>query len=126
MGAPDLIFELRERGYSIKADGRYLDISPANDLPPEIVKQLKQHKPEILAALKLERQQEDRRQKVLAMLVERPELTRAIHTDTEADPVNVILTIAVRGVATGELLIPKARYQPWQLLALVDRVGELH
>ncbi len=54
MGAPDLIFELRERGYSIKADGRYLDISPADDLPDDIVRQLKQRKFEILAALKQE------------------------------------------------------------------------
>ena len=51
MGAPDLIFELRRKGYSIVADGGYLDISPADDLSPELVQQLKHSKSEILCAL---------------------------------------------------------------------------
>jgi len=51
MGAPDLIFELRRKGYSIVADGGYLDISPADDLSPEFVQQLKHSKSEILCAL---------------------------------------------------------------------------
>jgi len=54
MGATELIFKLRNDGYSIKADGGYLDISPADDLSPEFVKQLKQGKPEILCALRQE------------------------------------------------------------------------
>ncbi len=51
MGAPDLIFELRRKGYSIVADGNYLDISPADDLSVEFVQQLRQSKVEILCAL---------------------------------------------------------------------------
>lgn len=51
MGAPDLIFELRRKGYSIVADGSYLDISPADDLSVEFVQQLRQSKVEILCAL---------------------------------------------------------------------------
>lgn len=58
MSAPDLIFELREAGYSIKADGRYLDIYPADDLPAEIVERLKQSKAEILDVLHHEQQQD--------------------------------------------------------------------
>lgn len=54
MGAPDLIFELRRKGYSIRADGGYLDISPADNLPPDLVKQLKQRKTEILTELQRE------------------------------------------------------------------------
>ena len=50
MGAPDLIFQLRNSGYSIRVDGSYLDISPA-ELPPELVQQLKYNKTEILCAL---------------------------------------------------------------------------
>jgi hypothetical protein len=50
MGAPDLIFQLRNSGYSIRVDGSYLDISPA-ELPPELVQQLKHNKTEILCAL---------------------------------------------------------------------------
>ena len=51
MGAPDLIFELRRKGYAIRADRGYLDISPADNLPPDLVQQLKQSKTEILTEL---------------------------------------------------------------------------
>lgn len=126
MGAPDLIFKLRNSGHSIKADGNYLDISPASNLPPELVRQLKQSKAEILAVLKLEQQQEARRQKVIAMLETAPDTQRAIHTDTESNPDNIILTVAVRHVATYEMLIPRGKYNPWGLLALVENMGALH
>ena len=119
MGAPDLIFELRRKGYSIQADGDYLDISPADNLPDELVQQLRESKPEILTEL----QRETRRQKVIAMLEAAPETPRAIYTDTASDPHNVILTIAVRDVETCEMLIPKAKYDPWRLLEMVERHG---
>lgn len=54
MDAPDLIFELRSKGYSIRADGGYLDISPADNIPPELVQNIRQSKAEILAALQSE------------------------------------------------------------------------
>lgn len=120
MGAPDLIFELRRKGYSILADGEYLDISPADNLPSELVQQLRQSKTEILAEL----QRETRRQKVIAMLEAAPGTQRAIYTDTDSDPHNVILAIAVRHVATCEMLISKAKYDPWQLLELIERHGQ--
>ena len=50
MAAPDLIFQLRSSGYSIRVDGSYLDISP-DELPPELVQQLKHNKTEILCVL---------------------------------------------------------------------------
>ena len=56
MGAPDLIFELRRKGYSIVADGGYLDISPADELSVEFVQQLRQSKFEILCALHREKE----------------------------------------------------------------------
>ena len=120
MSAPDLIFELRRKGYSIRADGNYLDISPA-DLPQELVQTIRQSKAEILAEL----QREARRQKVIAMLEAAPGTQRAIYTDTDSDPRNVILTVAVRACQqTCELLIPKAKYDPWRLLELVERHGQ--
>jgi hypothetical protein len=51
MGATELIFKLRDNGYSIIADGSYLDISPADDLSLELVQQLKHGKSEILCIL---------------------------------------------------------------------------
>ncbi|MDO8414484.1 MAG: hypothetical protein Q7S51_11930 [Gallionellaceae bacterium] len=123
MGAPDLIFELRSKGYSIRADGGYLDISPA-DLPPEVVQTIRQSKAEIMTELQREARAEWRRQKVIAMLEAAPSTQRAIYPDTDSDPHNVILAIAIRHVATCEMLIPKAKYDPWRLLELIERLGQ--
>ena len=112
MGAVDIIFKLRNDGYSISADGGYLDISPADDLSPELVLQLKQRKAEILTEL----QRETREKKVLAMLEENPDKQRAVYTDTESDQNNVILTIAVRYLSTCEMLIPRAKYDPFNFI----------
>lgn len=127
MGAPDLIFELRSKGYSILADGGYLDISPADNLPPELVQQLKQNKTEILTELQREAQQEIRRQKVIAMLDTAPDLPRAIHVDDSSDPHNIIVCVAVRNPskATCEMLIPRDKYNPWVLLELLMRHGQV-
>lgn len=131
MGANDLIFELRRKGYSIRADGGYLDIYPGDDLPPELVQQLTRRKAEILTELQreaeqVESQREARRQKVIAMLDAAPNTQRAIYTDTDSDPHNVILTVAVRACQqTCEMLIPKAKYDPWRLLELIGRHGQI-
>ena len=124
MGAPDLIFELRRKGYSIMADGGILDISPADNIPPELVKAIRQSKAEILTELQREARAEWRRQKVIAMLERYPDTQRAIYADTDSDPHNVILAIAVRACQqTCEMLIPKAKYDPWKLLELIERHG---
>jgi len=125
MGATDLIFKLRSDGYSISADGGYLDIFPADDLSPELVKQLKLGKPEILSALgREEKAREIRRDKALAMLAENPDALRAVHTDTQSDKNGVILTIAVRNIAVAEMVIPRNQYDPWRLMAVLD--GAVH
>lgn len=125
MGAPDLILELRRKGYSIREDGGYLDISPANNLPPELVLSIRQSKAEILTELQREARAEWRRQKVIAMLEAAPGTQRAIYADTDSDPHNVILTVAVRHPigATCEMLIPKEKYDAWRLLELIERLG---
>jgi hypothetical protein len=66
---------------------------------------------------------ESRLQRVLAML-EHPEIRSAVLTDTEANPEAVILVIAIRGVATCELRIPRQKYHPFLLLDLIRRHGE--
>lgn len=79
-------------------------------------------KPETL----LGRQREARRQKVIAMLEAAPGTQRAIYADTDSDPHNVILAVAVRHPtpATCEMLIPKAGYDAWRLLELIERHGQ--
>lgn len=126
MGAPDLIFDLRNAGYSIRADGGYLDISPANDFPPDLLQKLKQRKPEILAALQLEQQQEARRENVLALLANNPGTRYAMLADSDSDPLQIILAIAIRDHGTCEMLIPKSTCDPWRLLELIEQHGTQH
>lgn len=68
--------------------------------------------------------QEERRRKVLSLLAENPEQQRAYLTDAETDRNNVILTVAIRGEATGEILIPKITYDPFQLIAMIERAAK--
>lgn len=66
---------------------------------------------------------EARRQRVVAMLAERPGLQYALATNTEADPEAVLIALAIRGKATCELCIPRDRYAPFLLLELLDKHG---
>jgi len=70
---------------------------------------------------------ESRRQSVVELLVKKPGARYALLTEAESDPEAVILALAIRGRATCELRIPKARYDPFLLMALVDhRFGEIN
>lgn len=77
-------------------------------------------KPETLQ----DRQREARRQKALALLDEQPETMRGIYPDTQSDRDNVILAVAIRGVGTCELAIPRAKYDPWLLLGMIERMSQ--
>jgi len=93
----------------------------AGDIAKNFSDNVSQQKPEMLQ----DRQREARRQKVIAMLEAAPDTQRAIYPDTDSDPHNVILTVAVRACQqTCELLIPKAKYDPWKLLELIERLGQ--
>ncbi len=70
---------------------------------------------------------EARRQRVLAMLAERPGVQYAALTDTKADTEAVLLTLAIRGHATCELRIPRDKYDGVLLLDLIERhSGTVH
>lgn len=62
---------------------------------------------------------ERRRQAVLRLLRESPEITRATVADGDLDPVRVAL--AVRGIGTCELTIAADKWDPLQFAALMDR-----
>lgn len=66
---------------------------------------------------------EGRRQRVLEMLNRNPTALYVLVTNTEADPEAVILTLSIRGRATCELRIPKAKYDGVLLLDLIERHG---
>ena len=56
MGANDLIFSLRESGFSISAENSRLQVAPAKELTDELKQTIKQSKPEILCALHQEKE----------------------------------------------------------------------
>ncbi len=66
---------------------------------------------------------EKRRQKVLAMLAENPAAQRTFLTDSETDPNNVIVALAIRHVGTCEMTIPRDRYDPFQMLTIFEKSG---
>ena len=123
MEATEIIEYLREQNFTVKADGQYLELSPPEKITDDLIQRLRKHKPAIIAELK----REERRLKVLAMLADKPDSQRAIITDLDSDPDNVILTIAIRDVATSEMLIPKYKYDGLALLEMLhslDRATE--
>lgn len=65
-----------------------------------------------------------RRQRVLAMLADNPALRLAVVCDGQGDPVPVAL--AIRDKGTCEVLIPAARFDPFDLLDLVERHASIH
>lgn len=64
---------------------------------------------------------EERRAKVLTMLAENPKTRRAFITDMDSKPDSVILTIAIRDVATFEMQISKDRYDPFVFLEVLQK-----
>jgi hypothetical protein len=86
-------------------------------MTPELIAELTAHKPAVLAALASSPPAaEARRQKVLALLA-RDGTRHAVHVeDPNTDP--VILTLATPA-GTSEVLIPKDRYDPFAIAAMV-------
>jgi len=120
MEAKEIIEYLRENDFTVKTDGSYLELSPPEKVTNELINRLRKHKPAIIAELK----REERRTKVLAILAEDPKTPRAIITDVDCDPDNVILTIAIRDQYSFEMAIPKAKYDPFLLMELIQK-GEI-
>ncbi len=67
-------------------------------------------------------QREARRQKVLQMMAEddRPK-SHYWKTFDDAHPDYVILVFAIRGVGTGEIYIPREKYDPFLLMEILDK-----
>ena len=58
------------------------------------------------------------------MLIASPGSLRAVYTDSDSDPKNIILAIAVRNVAVTEMTVPREKYDPFKMLDILD--GEVH
>lgn len=120
--ADGVILALSDTG-TIKATG---DRTAVNRWLPII----RENKPGIVAALQetvnddalSEPAAEGRRQKVLEMLRDTPGIRYAVMVDDpDTDP--VIMALGIRDVETCELAIPRAKYDPFLLLDLIERHG---
>lgn len=117
MKAIEIIEYLREQDLTVRIDGDYLELSPPDKITEELIQRLVKHKPAIIAELK----REERRTKVMAILADDPKAPRAFIADMDSDPDNVIVTIAIRNQYSFELTIPKAKYDPFTLLELINK-----
>jgi len=94
-------------------------------LTDELRTTIRQHKAAILAELAandaaVDRDVERRRNRALAILADEPERHIAVVAEP-GDPAHV--TVAIRGVAVGELTIPAERFDGFELLALMRQYG---
>ncbi len=64
---------------------------------------------------------DERIEKMVAKLQGDPSLRYSMEVHTEVDPEAVILTVAIRGKGSCELRIPKAKYDPFLLMDLIDK-----
>ncbi len=60
----------------------------------------------------------------MEMLIASPESMRAVHIDSDSDPKNIILAIAVRNVAISEMVVSRSQWDPFKMLNILD--GEVH
>lgn len=121
MEAAEIIEYLRDRDLTITlTDGDSLELYPAEKITHELIERLRKHKPALLAELK----REERRKKVLGMLADNPTIQRAFITDIDSDPDSVILTMAIRGIANFEMIIPKHRYDGLALLEMIHNMNK--
>lgn len=130
----ELVQKVYQHSGLVTVDGGDLNLTATRPLPVDLLDELRAHKAELLDHLNgkaanaisdadppLDPAAETRRRQVLAMLAAHPGVTYAIVTDDECAPDFVVLTLAIRGKATAELQIPKAKYNGLAILQLIDQ-----
>jgi hypothetical protein len=115
----DLLVQLRNAGLNLSRDGDQLIVEPRQRLTDELREAVRSAKKELLAALPdledaplgvaLSPIQEAAQADVLSQLARNPAVQRAFVNRFEPDG-TMIVTLAIRGVGTGELKIPAARF----------------
>ena len=119
MEAAEIIEYLRSQNFTVRTDGDYLELSPAEKITEELIQRLKKHKPAIIDELK----REQRREKVLRMLADNPNTQRAFIADMDSDFDDVILTIAIRDQCSFEMTIPKHKYDSFTVLEIIKKAA---
>jgi hypothetical protein len=124
MSAAEIIGQVLDAGGQIAADGADLVLTAQRPLPPALLDQIKAHKPELLAALAhpdplppLSPAAKARRRKVLAIQARDGTHYAVLVEDPNTDP--VIMALATPD-GTCDVLIPKDRYDPFAVLAMIE------
>lgn len=131
MSADGLIERFRLRGVELRADGMKLRYSaPAGVLTAADKAELAAHKAALLAvlscppavfrpALGATYTRRRKASSVVRALEHDPALRFAVEVaNGDSDP--VVLAVAIRDAGTCELLIPKDRYDPFAIIALIE------
>jgi hypothetical protein len=126
MGAPDVLGHLRALGLTLAAEGSNIIVRPRQALTDEARQLIKAHKAELLAALRPTSPEETGNNRTEAA----PTLGRyALAVDQDASHEHVTVTMTIRGAlpdgsaVSFELTIPREKYDPFALLAMVERYG---
>lgn len=117
MTTNDLLLKMREAGFTLKANGDILEVSPAQCIDSELSNSIRARKADLMALLKSEAA---RYAKVLDMLDGKK--YALLVEDATTDP--VICTVAIRGKASFELEIPLKYYDGLALLELIETHSE--
>jgi TubC N-terminal docking domain len=135
MGAPQemsaqdlgsaLIGRLAVAGVKLSADGPDLLAEPRAALTDELRALIRANKSVILGALaEVERGREGRHQKALMALAAQADKQRVAIFAPDPEREYVLCTIAIRGVGTCELRIPRGKYDPWAILNALERAEQ--
>ena len=127
MGAPDVLKTLRNMGLTIEIRAGQVLVSPRASITEAARQMIREHREELLAMVSGDTEAptdpavESRRQRVLALLAANPQARLAVYADGDTEGPHVPVAVAIRGVATLEVLLPKSRFDPFKLLELVER-----
>jgi len=128
MGAPDVLGHLRALGLTLAAEGSNIVVRPRQALTDEARQLIRAHKAELLAALtgtpdRLEPEEPGIGRKATAAG------RYALSVDQDTHPEHVLVSMVIRGAlpdgsaVSFELTIPREKYDPFALLAMVERYG---
>ena len=120
MSAAQLLARVRDLGITLTGNGDRLHYeAPRGVLTSELRQSLAAHKPQVLAELEREADQERRRRQVIEMLRRRSEIHYAYLAERQANGDGLVM-LGIRGIGTGELHIPAASFDPLQVALLLD------
>jgi hypothetical protein len=122
MTTSEVIGQLALAGVRLSVNGDRLIVESQTALTDDLRGLIRENKTALLQALSpVARCVELRRQRALAKLAAEPDRQRVAIFDTDSDRNFAICTIAIRGVGTCEMRIPKDHYDPWAVLEALQR-----